>query len=237
MTRTLLLSLLFFTSTSFAADAPILREIMGKSVYEESGIVGLSDEQLQVLEKWILDNAVETRMVQKAEPPSAAAPTPTPEPATATAPRATATADDSDPTTPEPTKTIVTATQSAEPAAQAAEPVKTPPPRYIKLAEPPGADEDEPPITQKYARIDTLDEQNRGIQPDLIRSRIDGTFKGWRGKTRFRLENGDIWQQRQSATFITKLESPDVIIKKNRFNFYTMEVPAIGRKVHVKRIK
>jgi len=68
MTRTLLLSILFLTSTSFAADSTILREIMGKSVYEESGIVGLTAEQLQVLEKWILENAVETRMVQKAEP-------------------------------------------------------------------------------------------------------------------------------------------------------------------------
>jgi hypothetical protein len=68
MTRTLLLSILFLTSTSFAADSTILREIMGKSVYEESGIVGLTAEQLQVLEKWILENAVETRMVQTIMP-------------------------------------------------------------------------------------------------------------------------------------------------------------------------
>ena len=115
--------------------------------------------------------------------------------------------------------------------------MKTPPPRYIKLAEPSDSEEEEPPVTQKYVRIDTLDEQNRGIQPDLIRSRIDGTFKGWRGKTRFKLENGEIWQQRQSSTYFTTLESPEVIIKKGRMNFYTMEVPAIGRKVHVKRIK
>ncbi|MDA0272452.1 MAG: hypothetical protein O3C68_04265 [Proteobacteria bacterium] len=80
-------------------------------------------------------------------------------------------------------------------------------------------------------------EHGREIEPDLIRSRIDGTFKGWRNnKTRFRLENGEIWEQRQSSTYITNLESPQVIIKKRRFG-YTMEVPAIGRSVHVKRIK
>lgn len=74
-------------------------------------------------------------------------------------------------------------------------------------------------------------------QSDVIQSEIDGTFKGWTGKTRFKLKNGDIWQQRQQATFITSLESPKVTIKKGRFGFYTMEVPAIKRKVHVKRIR
>ena len=48
--------------------------------------------------------------------------------------------------------------------------------------------------------------------------------------------NGDVWEQRQSGTYITNLESPEVIIRKHRFG-YTMEVPAVNKKVHVKRIK
>lgn len=31
--------------------------------------------------------------------------------------------------------------------------------------------------------------------PDLIESRIDGNFNGWKGATVFKLENGQIWQQ------------------------------------------
>lgn len=223
MTRAILMSILFFASTSFAADSSVLREIMGKSVYEDSGINELSSEQLQVLEKWILENAVETLLVEKAEPQSA----PPEEKETNKAIASTS-------------EKSIDEVAAVLPSALAREPNEAHPPRYVKLAEQQEAsaeEEEEEPITQAYVRIDTLDERSRSIQPDLIRSRIDGTFKGWRGKTRFRLENGEIWQQRQSSTYITTLESPEVVIRKGRMNFYTMEVPATGRKVHVKRIR
>lgn len=73
--------------------------------------------------------------------------------------------------------------------------------------------------------------------PTLIRSRIDGHFDGWRRNgTLFRLQNGQIWEQRQPGTFVTSLESPEVIIRENRFG-HTMEVVEIGRKVHVRRVR
>ena len=91
------------------------------------------------------------------------------------------------------------------------------------------------PLKNTYSSIRSREQVV--IQPDLIRSRIDGPFRGWRGnRTRFRLENGEVWEQRQSSTFMVKLDSPEVIIKKGRFG-YTMEVPSIGKRVHVKQIK
>ena len=222
MTRAVLVSIVFFASTSFAADSSVLREIMGKSVYEDSGINELSPEQLQVLESWILKNAVGTVLVERMEPQPA--------------PPKEKEMDKAVASTSQNSSDEVSSTPAKE-SKQAPPPIKeAPPPIYVKLAEREVPEEEEP-ITQKYVRIETLDERNPNILPDLIRSRIDGTFKGWRGKTRFKLENGEIWQQRQSSTFITTLESPEVIIKRGRLNFYTMEVPAIGRKVHVKRIR
>lgn len=95
------------------------------------------------------------------------------------------------------------------------------------------------PDTQKYISVDRLErEQKRKADrtPDLIRSRIKGEFKGWRGgRTRFLLENGDVWQQRQTATFTTSLDSPEVIIRKKTFG-YAMEVPAINKTVLVKKV-
>ena len=223
MTRAVLISILFFTSTCFAADSPVLREIMGKSVYEASGINELSSEQLQVLEKWVLKNAAEPLLAESVEPQSAP-------------PRE----NEIDEAVASTSEKSIDEVVAVLPSAPAREPNNAPPPRDVKLAEQQEVstrEEEEEPVTQKYVRVDTLDERSRNIQPDLIRSRIDGTFKGWSGKTRFKLENGEIWQQRQSSTYMTTLESPEVVIRKGRMNFYTMEVPAIGRKVHVKRIR
>lgn len=80
-------------------------------------------------------------------------------------------------------------------------------------------------------------EQREEDTPSVVRSRIDGHFDGWRRNgTLFRLQNGQIWEQRQPGTFVTNLESPEVIIRENRFG-HTMEVPAIDRKVHVRRVR
>ncbi|MDA1074338.1 MAG: hypothetical protein O3A63_06195 [Proteobacteria bacterium] len=199
MKKTILLVGLLSASPVFGADSTMLREIMGSSVYEESGIGGLTEEQLKVLEIWILNNAVEKKARKDLTPQS----TPSVE-------------------EPLPVEVDVAVNEAATVDQVAVDQVEV---------------EMEEPITQKYVRIDTLEEADRQVEPDLIHSRIDGQFKGWRNnKTRFRLENGEIWEQRQSSTYITSLDSPEVIIRKGTFG-YSMEVPAIGRSVLVKRIK
>lgn len=231
MKKILLISGILYASGSLAAESTMLREIMGKSVYEESGISELSEEQLETLEKWILKNAVPNHVVtlpatgqaKPAEGPSS--------------PQIEARPESKEPSIASPKQDVMSQNPSAENSRD--NPPVNLPQRYVKLVETPKevATEEEP-VTQKYVRIDSLEAGTRSqIQPDLIRSRIDGAFKGWRNnKTRFRLENGEIWEQRQSSTYITKLDSPEVVIKKTRFG-YTMEVPEIGRSVHVKRIR
>lgn len=75
------------------------------------------------------------------------------------------------------------------------------------------------------------------ISSDVINSRIKGEFVGWEGNTVFELENGQVWQQRRKNRFRHKAQNPEVIIKKNIFGFYEMEVVEAGRKIQVKRIR
>lgn len=215
--KKLLLIPLLYLPLLVNADSTVLRETMGESVYEQSGIDELSDDQIKVLEKWILDNAVETRVVDMPKPAAPTrkemAPTPAPEPELV-----------------EEVQPEVVETKVEEESA----------PRYVRLAKPEEQEKpaEEEAVTQKYVLVDSLEESDRNkVQPDLIRSRIDGPFKGWKdNRTRFKLENGEIWEQRQSSTYRTNLDSPEVIIRKRRFG-YSMEVPAIGRSVLVKRIR
>lgn len=68
----------------------------------------------------------------------------------------------------------------------------------------------------------------------IIRDRISGTFSGWRGKTLFRLDNGQIWVQRQRGYYRTSMENPEITITRNALGFFVLEVVSSGRKVPVK---
>lgn len=70
-----------------------------------------------------------------------------------------------------------------------------------------------------------------------IVSNIVGEFKGWTGKTVFKLENGQIWKQRQSGRYLKKLENPEVEISKNLLGFYMMELVETGKRIGVKRLR
>jgi len=197
-----------------ASDSPILRDMMGREIFEKSGLGNLDPEQLDVLEDWILDNSImgssSQTEVEKVYPQ------------------------------PESANVTIPSTKKAGGFFR----------RTVEILrrdkgsrenedqkETEHSDNRNEPVTQKYVLVDSTKEKKLDVQPDLIRSRIDGPFRGWRGnKTRFRLENGEVWEQRQSSTFMVKLDSPEVIIKKGRFG-YTMEVPSIGKRVHVKQIK
>lgn len=71
-----------------------------------------------------------------------------------------------------------------------------------------------------------------------IESRLVGDFSGWTGKTQFFLENGQVWQQRNNKNwFSSTLTNPSVIVKKNTFGFYVLNVADIKRSIGVKRIQ
>jgi hypothetical protein len=63
-------------------------------------------------------------------------------------------------------------------------------------------------------------------------------FKGWNGKTRFKLENGQIWEQRRRGNFsYNGPDKPEVQITKNFMGFYRMEMVETGKSVQVQRVK
>ena len=206
--------LFLFSSSIIASDSEILRDLMGEEVFEKSGLRTLGQDQLDVLEKWVSENTtIRSSSQTNVEIVSSRA-------------EATELTNPSD----KKTKGFFSRTIGV---LKRDKDVK----EKEDLREAESLDIDNEPATQKYVLVDSIKQEQAAIQPDLIRSRIDGPFRGWRGnKTRFRLENGEVWEQRQSSTFFVKLDSPEVIIKKGRFG-YTMEVTSIGKRVHVRKIK
>lgn len=70
-----------------------------------------------------------------------------------------------------------------------------------------------------------------------IAANIDGEFKGWNGNTVFKLDNGQVWQQRLRGRYAYRADNPKVVISRNKLGFYRLEVVTTGKKVGVKRIK
>ena len=206
--------LFLFSSSIIASDSEILRDLMGEEVFEKSGLRTLGQDQLDVLEKWVSENTtIRSSSQTKVEIVSSRA-------------EATELTNPSDKKTKGFFRRTIGVLKRDKDVKEKED-----------LREAESLDIDNEPATQKYVLVDSIKQEQAAIRPDLIRSRIDGPFRGWRGnKTRFRLENGEVWEQRQSSTFFVKLDSPEVIIKKGRFG-YTMEVTSIGKRVHVRKIK
>ncbi len=72
---------------------------------------------------------------------------------------------------------------------------------------------------------------------DSIKSRIDGEFRGWTGKTIFKLQNGQVWIQRIRGKSFMRLNNPEVMITRNILGYYKITVVETGRSIGVKRIK
>jgi hypothetical protein len=73
---------------------------------------------------------------------------------------------------------------------------------------------------------------------DTIESHIAGTFTGWRGKTIFKLDNGQEWKQAESGMYDAgKFEDPVVRIKPMLLGSWLMYVEGCGCSVRVQRVK
>lgn len=67
-------------------------------------------------------------------------------------------------------------------------------------------------------------------------SKIVGEFNGWSGKTRFVLENGQIFEQRRPGRWKITLNNPEVLITQNLMGAYDMEVVSEGKSIGVRRL-
>lgn len=73
-------------------------------------------------------------------------------------------------------------------------------------------------------------------QPQVIESRIVGPFKGYNGRSRFTLENGQVWaQSQQESRAYPPTDSPPVIIVKAGFG-HRMYILG-GGNIRVSKIK
>lgn len=69
-----------------------------------------------------------------------------------------------------------------------------------------------------------------------IAAKVVPSFRGWSGKTTFRLDNGQTWQQRMPGRLHYTGASSEVLITKNALGGYALEHVETGRSVLVKRV-
>ncbi|BET65518.1 hypothetical protein ASA1KI_04360 [Opitutales bacterium ASA1] len=75
------------------------------------------------------------------------------------------------------------------------------------------------------------------VIPKEIRSRILGSFRGWSGKTVFRLENGQVWRQTSGGTFAVSMTDPVVVVQRGAFGTYFLSVEGYGSRTKVERVE
>ena len=76
------------------------------------------------------------------------------------------------------------------------------------------------------------------FEREPVESRIDGKFSGWRGKTVFRLENGQEWTQAESGSFTNGVyDHPKVRVKPMMLGSWLLSIEACGCSVRVTRTK
>lgn len=72
---------------------------------------------------------------------------------------------------------------------------------------------------------------------EIIESVIVGEFKGWTGKTKVKLENGQVWQQAESGKSGFPMNSPRVKVKPMSLGSWLMYIDGCGCDVRVKRVE
>jgi hypothetical protein len=68
-------------------------------------------------------------------------------------------------------------------------------------------------------------------------AKVIPAFNGWSGKTVFRLDNGQVWQQRQPGNLRYSEGESSVVITRNFFGRYVMTHTATGRSIGVRRLR
>jgi hypothetical protein len=85
-------------------------------------------------------------------------------------------------------------------------------------------------IDQRGLRLPVADQ-------DEIVSRIAGDFRGWSGRTRFTLENGQIWEGGGDSTLSVRLVDPVVRISQGTLGTWYLRVDGYNTTAKVKRIQ
>ena len=99
------------------------------------------------------------------------------------------------------------------------------------------------PATENQSNTSTAkSDDNFGLiirdDRDSISSKIAGSFEGWSGTTKFKLENGQVWQQSSFGVLRVKMNNPNIVIKRSILSdTYTLKIEGLNSSVRVKRIE
>jgi hypothetical protein len=86
-------------------------------------------------------------------------------------------------------------------------------------------------------RSQWTEEEKEADKNFQIAAKVVPSFRGWRGKTVFRLDNGQIWQQRMSGSMNYSGSSSEVVITKNMMGRFVLRHIETDRSVLVKRVE
>ena len=76
------------------------------------------------------------------------------------------------------------------------------------------------------------------VDSDGVVSRIAGEFTGWTGKTQFKLENGQVWEQAEGTSMRgVNVDSPAVTIRPAFMGSWLLKVEGFNQTVRVRRVK
>jgi len=86
-------------------------------------------------------------------------------------------------------------------------------------------------------------EQQFGLQEradadiESVTAMVVGGFNGWDGKTRFELDNGQVWEQSAPGRFGYGGPDRAVVIRRGMLNSFLLSPEGLNRSVRVQRIK
>jgi hypothetical protein len=72
---------------------------------------------------------------------------------------------------------------------------------------------------------------------ERIESRVKGRLVNWQQGTRFRLENGQVWQVTDDSRGWCECDNPRVIVSRGAFGTYFLEIEGKGNAPRVRRIE
>ena len=90
--------------------------------------------------------------------------------------------------------------------------------------------------TANEAPVQAQNEEVIEVVKQGMTTRIVGQFNGWSGKTRFVLENGQVFEQRRPGRWKITLDNPEVHVSQNLMGSYELEVISEGRSIGVRRL-
>lgn len=92
------------------------------------------------------------------------------------------------------------------------------------------------PVTLSGTAAQQFGVEQTDTGPQEIRARIVGEFTGWDGKTRFVLDNGQVWRQSTPGVYRHKATDPEVTITRAAIG-YKLRLVSTRRSVNVRRVK